>query len=850
MFQLAFHMIQETNASFEVDSRLLLQLGEKLVKGRAVALAELVKNSYDADSTIVKISMHNIKNPGGIIIVEDNGTGMLLPKFLKTWMRIATTDKEKNPITAIFKREKAGEKGIGRFAARSLSQRLTLKSIAINEDGNKEELTAVFNWDSFIGGVDINKIDVKIYTQVVNRDTSTGTTLKMDNTYGIWTGIDIRHLRNELKDLINPSVLWIKEKDLKSDPGFEIEFDIPEFPAHVETLDSTFFKNSWARLVGCVNPEGDTEYWLEQINGEKRQFKRERRFNYIKNIKFEIYIMIYDKIHFAESDWSAKRAAKIGRERGGVRVYADKFRIFGYGSKGDDWLRLEYDRSRSIVKLDDEVERFTLDDDRPGLRIFRNPNLFGYVTFRKEENKLLEITINREHLIENEAFDEMRHFVRLGLDFATVIYSNYLYARQKEEKERLEREREELSRAEGDAIRRANEERIKASEALRQAENRKRKAEEFAKKIETQRRKAEQDRRKAEDERREAERIRSSLETRKGTIDSRKDPGIGKKLLEAKLLEEEKLRKELEAKKIEEILILNENRAKERLDEERNSAEIILRNNEENENYNEKRINQLHEDKKKKSDLLLEMEFSQLRSLASTGTLILIFQHELKTIMTDMGDITRTLLDIIDKPEIIDKDNCIEEIESLKDRIGLIDEFSGLLDLTASNESRFEKRPWVLRPLVEEIIKYFKWYTNEYGITCVYDSIEEDLQLPPMYKSEICSIIHNLLTNAIKAVKEETERKIEIKGFHDNESNSIHIIFMDTGKGLEKDKWEKVFDPFVSYSEPDIKYGSGTGLGLSIVRDFVRTYHGKIRFMEPPANWKTCLQIILPRSIS
>ena len=36
---------------FSVDSRLLFQLGEKLVTDRAVALAELVKNSYDADAT-------------------------------------------------------------------------------------------------------------------------------------------------------------------------------------------------------------------------------------------------------------------------------------------------------------------------------------------------------------------------------------------------------------------------------------------------------------------------------------------------------------------------------------------------------------------------------------------------------------------------------------------------------------------------------------------------------------------------------------------------------------------------------------------------------------------------------
>ena len=115
-------MASEESAFFNVDSRLLFQLGEKLVTNRAVALGELIKNSYDADATHVTVRMENIKNPGGTIIVEDNGTGMTALTFQRTWMRIATIDKEENPISAKYGRQKAGEKGIGRFACRKLSK--------------------------------------------------------------------------------------------------------------------------------------------------------------------------------------------------------------------------------------------------------------------------------------------------------------------------------------------------------------------------------------------------------------------------------------------------------------------------------------------------------------------------------------------------------------------------------------------------------------------------------------------------------------------------------------------------------------------------------------------------------
>ena len=41
--------------NFTVDSALLSELGEKLVETVYIALVELVKNSYDADATMVTV---------------------------------------------------------------------------------------------------------------------------------------------------------------------------------------------------------------------------------------------------------------------------------------------------------------------------------------------------------------------------------------------------------------------------------------------------------------------------------------------------------------------------------------------------------------------------------------------------------------------------------------------------------------------------------------------------------------------------------------------------------------------------------------------------------------------------
>ena len=61
---------------FSVDSSLLIQLGQQLVAKPSIALAELVKNAYDADATQVTLRMQNVDKPGGTISIEDDGHGM------------------------------------------------------------------------------------------------------------------------------------------------------------------------------------------------------------------------------------------------------------------------------------------------------------------------------------------------------------------------------------------------------------------------------------------------------------------------------------------------------------------------------------------------------------------------------------------------------------------------------------------------------------------------------------------------------------------------------------------------------------------------------------------------------
>ena len=413
----------------------------------------------------------------------------------------------------------------------------------------------------------------------------------------------------------------------------------------------------------------------------------------------------------------------------------------------------------------------------------------------------------------------MRKFARLGIDFSTVLYANEIYKELEEKRKIEEAEEEEIRKAEEEARIRAEEAQRRAEELASKAGEERKIAEERARKAEDELRKAQEERNKAEEERRKAEAELRRIEqkarrSRKGTE--------GVWVEKAQRKEKERWRVEYEALK-------REDEIRGIAEEERKKAEETRRRAEEDE---------LRRKREK-----YERELSQLRVLASTGTLILIFTHELQGLIESMEELSVNFASIIQKSPETEQEVYKDNLESFNNRTEMIKELGAFLGFTIGSESRLEKKEWVLLPIVKSVFNPFRWHLKEFGVE-YFDDIPDNLRTPKMYRSELVSILHNLMSNAIKAVKGGLERRIEVKGFE--EDDVIHIRFLDSGKGLDMSLREEVFEPFSSYSEPDLRFGAGTGLGLKIVRDLVRSYGGDVRFIDAPDNWKTCVEVTFP----
>jgi hypothetical protein len=100
-----------------VDKSHLVTIGERLYTESIELIRELVNNAYDADATEVRVTV----TPESVS-VEDNGTGMDL-EGLQQYFVIGSQEKLLRPKSPVFKRDRIGQFGIGKFATLSACKR-------------------------------------------------------------------------------------------------------------------------------------------------------------------------------------------------------------------------------------------------------------------------------------------------------------------------------------------------------------------------------------------------------------------------------------------------------------------------------------------------------------------------------------------------------------------------------------------------------------------------------------------------------------------------------------------------------------------------------------------------------
>ena len=387
---------------FSVDAAIIGRLGEELVARQETAVSEIVKNSYDADATEVTLTFSRTDQPGGRLLIEDNGNGMSRDQFVSGFMRLASAEKVINPKSPVYGRTRAGKKGIGRFAVQRLGSQLTLITQTATD---KKALKIEIDWRQFQQQGELNSIASRI-SRVAPR--GKGTLLIIDGLREAWNDDAISRAYRFIEELLEPFPLQSTAEAVNpggayEDPGFKVKFLRSDGIQHREIAsEETFvFEHAAGLVTASVDEQGHAS-WI--LSSKKLGLRREKNvvhpdekkpevgYTHLRNIHLQAHYFIYSNELIPTPLKVALQ--NLGALRGGIRLYRNGFRVLPYGEPGSDWLHLD----------EDEGKR------KGALSPLGNSNWFGFIRVTDREGDQFEETSSREGLLESPCFDELKSF--------------------------------------------------------------------------------------------------------------------------------------------------------------------------------------------------------------------------------------------------------------------------------------------------------------------------------------------------------------------------------------------------------------------------------------------------------
>jgi len=447
---------------FDIDAAVVFRLGDELITDTVQALLELVKNSYDADATWVKLTIdtqarnewgREYSASEGVIRVEDDGDGMTASDIRRGWLTIANSPKraaKEAGETTRRGRTPIGDKGLGRLGVQKLARNV---EIITRPRGESVEHYVAFSWEDFRPSEHLSRVPVVLDTQQTD-SSKPGTTLILSNLLDdeSWQSESyLQDLQRKLSGMISPfeevrDFLVFLEVDGKRVELAEVaqrlretallryrfEFDGEVFRvrgmAQLAYLQPSKKEDQDLLRSLCRADEGKSLFeYLDEKAGKRRPaiFRRSETTGWFVEFGTERKLIDIDKVRVVDrepanpgpfrgevdsvsleltdslSHVMDKQSdyRRLVRDLSGVRVYRDGFGI----RVGEDWLGLgkQWTRGTSYYGL------------RPG-------NVLGYVALTAADNRALIETTSREGFqatphYEN-FFDLLKEFVRFSAD--------------------------------------------------------------------------------------------------------------------------------------------------------------------------------------------------------------------------------------------------------------------------------------------------------------------------------------------------------------------------------------------------------------------------------------------------
>lgn len=354
--------------AFKISSKLKDLIGQDLITNDFVAVFELVKNSFDAHATFVRIFFYTDK-----IIITDNGKGMSEADILEKWLFVAYSAKRDGTEDVDYRegilhrnRAYAGAKGVGRFSCDRLGSQLLLSS---RSQGGSVQVLEI-DWTRYeqdakeeFGRIKVNLSQASQFPDPeLKVEPGNGTVLSISRLRSVWDRDKLQRLKRELMKLINPF-------DEES-PGFQIEIVAPGQQEEDEK-DANNNKNLPDGKEPRLIVNGKIENPILQIlsgkttavhvaltdAGKVIDSRLEDRGDLIYHIREENTYLRLEQSEFSASIYFLNHSAKTVFARrmgihsvhfGSIFLFRNGFRVFPIGHEHDDFFGLTHRKQQGM----------------------------------------------------------------------------------------------------------------------------------------------------------------------------------------------------------------------------------------------------------------------------------------------------------------------------------------------------------------------------------------------------------------------------------------------------------------------------------------------------------------------
>lgn len=392
--------MSEEQLQFKVSAGLKSIIGKELINNEYIAIFELVKNSYDAGATHVKISFFD-----NVIEIEDNGRGMTKDDIINKWLFVAYSEKKeenrKESYRDKIRPHTAGAKGIGRFSCDRLGSMLEIYT-KIKSEIHINVLSV--DWTKFEHKdlETLESINVKYYnyTNTTVFKNGNGTKLVIKDLADEWDREKVLKLKKSLRKMINPKMLENEDK-------FDIELYMP---SEIEN-DKKFDKDSSQEIVnGKVENDVFEKLKIKTINikvdinekGDEITTTINDRgdFIYTKTISN----LKYNKLHNIQIElFYLNRSAKYTfnqimgvsvKDYGSVFVYKNNFRVLPYGEPMRDVFDIDQRKAQGYN------------------RYLGTRDLIGRVSILGDNADFIETSSRADGFVTTDAAEQLKSFLK------------------------------------------------------------------------------------------------------------------------------------------------------------------------------------------------------------------------------------------------------------------------------------------------------------------------------------------------------------------------------------------------------------------------------------------------------